>query len=253
MSTGPDASRVGRFVPNRCRNPHRRTTAAGTALLIALAVLIWSAILALGCAVNRNLGDLSSPAEASSTRQWESAAAAEGFVPVTVIAAQQTAAVPPPPYTAAPDAFSRCALKALAGNFGPLTNWQRDAYERGLLAHHSLRADLTVYGPFDPQRYTRAKHGASGRHCSEQMAAANRLRQGTAVWISFPPHLRQVQDTGAHWNDTVARAPQFQDIFAGGRWRQGAGCDLWMDLWIPRLGWHGLYNSHYPQQITVID
>lgn len=122
--------------------------------------------------------------------------------------------------------FRQCAEKALRGEFGKLRPWQRNAYQRGLSAGvRTVRVWQTIYCP--PQ-YRRGERTASGRGCSEEIAAANALPGGTVVWIANPAHLRVIGDTGARGNDRVAR-------------RKGA--TLWLDLWLPYRGWRGVPDS----------
>jgi len=133
------------------------------------------------------------------------------------------------------DPFRRCAAKALAGHFGPLQPWQERGYRNGLREWRQVTVWQTCYYP--SEGFRRGKATASGIGVSERVAAANKLPRGSYIWLPNPPHLRQVLDTGAKRNDTVAR-------------RRGAA--LWIDLWIPHLGWHGLRNDCYIRQVTVI-
>jgi hypothetical protein len=122
------------------------------------------------------------------------------------------------------DLLIECATKALRGDFGKLAEWQRKGYTMALTGQHNVkRAWLTTYYP--QEGFARGQGCRWGIGTSERVAAANRLPARTYLWISNPPHLRQIWDTGAHSNDHVAE-------------RRGA--DLWVDLWVPRPGWKGL-------------
>ncbi|HOQ98187.1 MAG TPA: hypothetical protein PLJ35_05145 [Anaerolineae bacterium] len=134
-------------------------------------------------------------------------------------------AVPQPTAQDLPtDPLQRCATKALAGHFGKLAPWQAAGYTLALGGKTSVKlAWITTYYP--QEGFWRGKGCRWGIGTSERVAAANLLPAKTYLWITNPPHLRQVWDTGAKWNDRVAR-------------RKGA--DLWVDLWVPRPGWRGL-------------
>jgi hypothetical protein len=55
--------------------------------------------------------------------------------------------------------------------------------------------------------------------CTLLTASCNRLPQYTWIWVETPCCLRQVLDTGAHFNDDAA---------------DDRDCDLWCDLWMTR-------------------
>ena len=126
--------------------------------------------------------------------------------------------------TEAANSLQKCAGKALRGEFGKLSGWQMAGYKLAISCKSITKiAWLTTYCP--QEGFWRGKGCRWGIGTSERVAAANLLPAKTYLWISNPPHLRQVWDTGAKWNDQVAR-------------RKGA--DLWIDLWVPRPGWKGL-------------
>jgi hypothetical protein len=121
------------------------------------------------------------------------------------------------------DPLLRTAAQALRGDFGKLKPWQQVAYELAAKGkHHHLRLWVTQYWPGEGRD---SRHTASGAPVSLRVAAANRIPRGSYVWIANPPHMRQVLDCGAHSNDRCA---------------DRNGCDAWIDLWVPRAGWHGL-------------
>jgi len=103
-----------------------------------------------------------------------------------------------------------------------LQPWQRAGYQRALKSCRTARVFVTQYYPSEGYD---SRHTASGAPVSLRVAAANRLRQGSFLWIVKPPHLRQVLDTGSHRNDRVA---------------DRRGCFAWVDLWCPRPGWRGM-------------
>lgn len=140
-------------------------------------------------------------------------------------------------------AFMDCANKALAGDFGPLQEWQRRGYQIGLEAGTLQKtAWVTTYYP--QEGFTTKSRTASGYPCSLRVCAANLEDQYTFVWFPNPCHLRQVLDTGAHFNDRIARAPKGTPVHVSYRGREwtayGKGADLWLDLWVPRPGWRGV-------------
>lgn len=117
------------------------------------------------------------------------------------------------------DPFRRCATKALRGDYGPLQEWQRVGYQRGLEKGATpLPVWVTTYYP--EEGFARGEATASGYGCSERVAAANLLPRWCFVWLPSVG-LRQVLDCGARANDRVAQ-------------RRGAAC--WVDLWEPRRG-----------------
>jgi hypothetical protein len=135
-------------------------------------------------------------------------------------------------------AFIVAAGKALERK--DLAPWQREGYMEGLKDRRWAKVRQTVYGPpaFPRGDSTRWEKG-----CSERVVASNTLREGTyvfCIWHSgkrLLTQLRQVWDTGARWNDPVARA---------------AGHDFWLDWWIPRLGYEGLSGTQ-ARHVAVIE
>jgi len=109
------------------------------------------------------------------------------------------------------DPFQRTAIRALRGDFGKLQEWQREGYQRG------LDQGATATYRFHATYYKLQGHGRSEEPVSTRMAASNRLPQWSWVWLPNVG-IRQVLDTGAKWNDTLA---------------DRAGCDSWCDLWFP--------------------
>ncbi len=117
------------------------------------------------------------------------------------------------------DAFQRCAVKALRGDYGPLQEWQRVAYQRGLdIGARQVRAWVTTYYP--EEGFPRGQMCRWGYPVSERVAAANLLPARTFIWLP-EAGVRQVLDTGARSNDAVA---------------QRLGGSLWLDIWEPRRG-----------------
>ena len=245
--------------------PTRRLTRdpwsnAATVIGYALALLVWSAVILGGQVVNRHLADAAepplaavlSPAAASPAANAAAVAvspegpASAGPSSLAVGSHPASSAVLPSPerpyregegpgvrtssaaeYSPACALFRLTARKALAGQFGTLKPWQRAAYQRGLRSCHSARVMLTTYGPWDPGRYKG----------SVASAAANELSQGTVIWIPSPAHLRAISTTGSHRNDRRARA---------------RGCQFWIDLWTPYVGWRGLGNDTWSRHIVIV-
>ena len=121
------------------------------------------------------------------------------------------------PGTLPDDAFQRCAVRALRGDFGRLAGWQEAAYKRGLA--QGVVADQRFF--VTAYYATEGRAGCIDRYghrCTQRTAAANELPRRSYVWVAVPGEVRQVLDCGAHFNDRVAR-------------RRGADC--WIDLWYP--------------------
>ena len=115
------------------------------------------------------------------------------------------------------DPFQRAATKALAGQFGELHHWQRDAYARGLASGVTAdkRAWLTAYYGNHPD----GKRDRYGRPCTLRHAAARdeQVPRRAFVWTA-QSGIRQVLDTGARSNISRARKK---------------GADVWIDAWLP--------------------
>ena len=120
-----------------------------------------------------------------------------------------------PAWAAETDSFRRVAMRALAGEFGELRDWQEEGYRRGLESGVTCdtKAWITVYGPWEGRQ---GRIDMRGRPCSWRTAAANEIPEGAWVWSPADGRLRQVRDCGATNNDRIAR-------------RRGAA--LWVDLW----------------------
>ncbi len=118
------------------------------------------------------------------------------------------------------DPVQRVAAKALAGDFGVLTDWQRQGYTKLLYLDgepEKKLAWITCYSEFDPgcNRTT-----ASGREVSMRVAAMLDVPFATWVLVSLPEgyQLRQVMDRGSRANQ--GRAEQ-------------RGATVWCDLYYP--------------------
>ena len=145
---------------------------------------------------------------------------------MTLIAAALLAALPPqlsqpdpnsafaPPPWAHKVGFERCALKALAGVYGPLEPWQAQGYQKGLKSHEKRVLVLTCY----LGTHSDGKVDRRGRPCTMRTAASNLIPEGAFIWVWDPPAkvgLRQIRDCGAKWNDKDAAR------------RGGVWCDIW--------------------------
>jgi len=115
------------------------------------------------------------------------------------------------------DPFQRAATKALAGQFGELHHWQRDAYARGLSA--GVTADRTAWLTAYYGTRTDGKRDRYGRPCTMRHAAARdeQVPRRAFVWTA-QSGIRQVLDTGARSNMSRARKK---------------GADVWIDAWLP--------------------
>lgn len=111
--------------------------------------------------------------------------------------------VPNPPtysadWEAEEDPFRRCAKKALAGEFGELKPWQKQAYQWGLWrgVHADQRAKVTSYGyKWESRQMAGGIRTASGSHVHRDGCAANPgISFGAIVWT--PYGLRYVFDRG---------------------------------------------------------
>jgi hypothetical protein len=121
------------------------------------------------------------------------------------------------------DPFRAVAVQALNGEFGPLEEWQRVGYRRALeVGFRRTTGWLTTYYP--EEGFYRGKGTRYGYGVDERCAAANRLPARTFVWHP-KTGIRQVLDTGASSNDSVAH-------------RRGA--ELWIDFWEPSAGALGI-------------
>jgi hypothetical protein len=91
------------------------------------------------------------------------------------------------------DPFRRCAMKALAGEYGELDDWQRDAYIWGLKTGVKCKgvAKVTSYGPWEPCGTIVA---SGGRVHLRGCAANPEIPFGTLIWT--PYGLRYVIDRG---------------------------------------------------------
>lgn len=95
------------------------------------------------------------------------------------------------------DPFRRCARKALAGLYGPLADWQRDAYVYGIETgvECDSAAKVTSYGPWEPAYMSGGSVTASGSRVHLRGCAANpAIPFGTLIWT--PYGLRYVTDRG---------------------------------------------------------
>jgi hypothetical protein len=131
--------------------------------------------------------------------------------------------------------FATCANKALVGDFGKLHPWQEQGYRNGLAKHKVRHVWQTVY--FPSEGFPRGQGCRWGIGVSERVVAANRLPAKSFIWIANPAMLRQVWDTGAKRNDRVA---------------EHRGAALWVDIWIPYLGYKGLKNDCYLRDAVLI-
>ena len=133
------------------------------------------------------------------------------------------------------DPFQRTAQKALAGQFGDLHHWQRDAYARGLAAGVTAdkRAWLTAYYGTRPD----GKRDRYGNRCTLRHAAARdeQVPKRAYIWTA-QSGIRQVLDTGSAANIRRARKK---------------GADVWIDAWLPSPAHNSWGSTVTP--LAVID
>lgn len=120
------------------------------------------------------------------------------------------------------DPFQRCAAKALAGDYGRLSTWQRDGYTRMLANGRPALFVVTQYNGDEKDGKTDRK----GAACSLRHAALTKhmvIHDGYyRAYVWTPRHgIRQVLDCGANPNRSVA-------VEVTGR--QDA---IWLDVWYP--------------------
>jgi len=102
----------------------------------------------------------------------------------------------PGPLVTSNDPLQRCARKALAGAFGILKPWQRDAYQwaiaKGITVPAGNKTKLTSYGKWEPC----GTHCYSGDPFSLEFVSVPKkyIPLGAIVWT--PWGLRYAMDTG---------------------------------------------------------
>ena len=109
------------------------------------------------------------------------------------------------------------AVEALKS--GKLRPWER-IWAKKMAAGQvgrSAKVWFSNYGPWDPAQFRGADYHI----------ACNRLPIGTVVWLSADRRLKVVTNTGAHYNDTWARAP----VWHG---KKKPVCEYWADRWTAR-------------------
>ncbi len=113
----------------------------------------------------------------------------------------------------------RVSQKARRGDFGKLTPWQQTGYTLAIERGATVTGIAKVTSFYPAEGYDEGEATAYGYGCSDSTVAANALPAHSFVLIELPTgwELRRVEDTGASWNDPVAR-------------RQGT--DLWLDRWV---------------------
>lgn len=120
------------------------------------------------------------------------------------------------------DSLQTCARKALCGYYGPLKDWQRDAYE--LVIRKGITVDryfvLTQYNGQEPD----GKVDARGVKCTVRVAASNKLPRYVYIWTAASG-VRQVLDCGSHRNDVIVRR-----LIRERGWPEDA---VWVDIWWP--------------------
>jgi hypothetical protein len=126
------------------------------------------------------------------------------------------------------DPFQVCAREALAGKWGKLQPWQREAYTLGVDSGARVKLGRLWVTHYWPAEGRDGRVDCRGNRCTAKTAACNQLPYGTVVWIEEPCGLRVVLDVGAKRNDRQAR-------------RYGA--DFWLDRW--NLGPKDNYMSRY--------
>jgi len=124
-------------------------------------------------------------------------------------------ALPTAPPDLPADPAMRCAVKALAGHYGSLSEWQTKGYAAIVADGRPRALVLTAYYGTEPS----GRYDGHDQRCSMRTAASNRLAQYTWLWTP-QAGLRQVLDTGSAANDHNAE-------------RLGG---TWVDTWWPTQG-----------------
>ena len=130
------------------------------------------------------------------------------------------------------DPFQRCATKALAGKFGDLTEWQRNAYTWGLAQGVTCEETATLTSYYPQEGFPRGQEMRSGLGVNERYAAVysrdwDELK-GDYIWVMPSENvagktfggIRQIMDTGANSNHANFAVKY--------------GADRWLDFWTPR-------------------
>ena len=147
------------------------------------------------------------------------------------------------------DPFQRTAHKALAGDFGPLADWQRTGYQLGLDRGVTATARLvtTQYNGDEPDG-VRDRYGnaCSLRHCAVAKRLVLQRGSGWERAFVWTPRggLRQVLDCGANSNE---RTDGYRRALDAAGWTDARWVDVWwsdarqarrngFDGWTPMVG-----------------
>jgi hypothetical protein len=118
--------------------------------------------------------------------------------------------------------YELMAIRSIRGEFGDLEKWQERGYTK-LLDEGGVKKTAWVTQYYPSEGFPRGQGTRWGVGVDERVIAANELPASSWV-ILLNVGIRQVLDTGANSNDSVAR-------------RKGA--DHWLDLWVPKSNMYG--------------
>lgn len=131
------------------------------------------------------------------------------------------------------DPLQRCATRALAGEWGPLKDWQRDGYKQAIVGGATVQGTAWVTGYY-PWECMHRDH-KTGKMVLNNTRSGRKptLRSAAVRYNAFDAQvfqycwteaygMRVVEDSGAERNARVAR---------------GRGADIWLDYyWKTRHG-----------------
>ena len=135
---------------------------------------------------------------------------------LTLLAALFVAASSPQAQAMPTDPFQRCATKALRGDYGHLSAWQRVGYQKAL-ANGSQPRTFVITGYF-PSEGRDGRIDRKGKPLFEGALACNRLPYGSFVFLPSWGRLFRVVDCGARSNDRRREVTRH-----GGTW-----ADVWL-------------------------
>lgn len=120
------------------------------------------------------------------------------------------------------DPFTVCARDALRGCYGPLQDWQHQAYARGLAQGVTAEQAfvMTQYNGDEPD----GKVDGRGLPCTLRVAASNRIPRYRYIWTEASG-VRQILDCGSRRNDMRVRK-----LAETHGWPANA---VWVDVWWP--------------------
>jgi hypothetical protein len=129
--------------------------------------------------------------------------------------------------------YKLMAIRSIRGEFGPLQTWQERGYIK-FLDEGGVKKTAWVTQYYPSEGFPRGQGTRWGVGVNERVIAANELPASSWV-IILNVGIRQVLDTGANSNDSVARKK---------------GADHWLDLWVPKSGMYG-FNTMTTEAVAI--